>query len=177
MRLQQIPMIGGLFLVLVSTVGCTAAIQLTPVTPLGTDLHSYSAVVFLAESKVPDDVRNEVGSLQLLTVTKIRALNAFKSVELGDGAGSGSGTLLVKATISSIKKVSSTARFMLGAFAGRASMTMDIVFVDAASGKQLGAYAITGKSGGTGYSGGTSDAVRKAADGIADILAKNYSGH
>lgn len=58
--------------------------------------------------------------------------------------------------------------------AGRASMTTDISFVDGPSGRTLGAFSVTGQSGGTGLSGGTGDAVKKTADGIAELIAANY---
>ena len=70
--------------------------------------------------------------------------------------------------------MSAGARFMLGAFAGKATMTTDVDFIDAASGKTLGSYSIKGKSGGTGVSGGTSDAVKKAAEGIAQVISENF---
>jgi hypothetical protein len=127
-------------------------------------------------SNVAEDVEKERTDLEGLALAKIKALNMFQSVQLGDGAGAQAGTLIATASISKIKKVGGVKRFFMGAFAGRASMTTDIMFVDGESQREIGSYSITGQSGGTGVSGGTSDAVKKAAEGIADLLAKNYKG-
>jgi hypothetical protein len=54
-------------------------------------------------------------------------------------------------------------------------MTCDFSLVDAANGTTLGAYSVKGESGSTGYSGGTSDAVKKTAEGIAKVIKSNYA--
>lgn len=154
--------------------GCTAGFKMVPVNPLPEGgLRTYSSVVLSVESNVTEDVQKEMNDLEELAIKKIKALGIYQSARLGEAADAGEGTIIVKAAISQIKKVSGFTRFMAGAFAGRASMTTDVSFIDAPSKKVLGTYSITGESGGTGYSGGTSDAVVKAAEGIADIL-KQY---
>lgn len=155
-------------------VGCSSRSTMVTVQPLVANLGTYSSVVLSVQSAVTDDVKKEMSDLEGLALSKIKALNLFQNTQLGDGTGAQPGTLIVKASITKIKKVSGTTRFLLGAFAGRASMTTDVLVIDAADGKTLGSYSITGQSGGTGVSGGTSDAVQKAAEGIADILLKNY---
>lgn len=154
--------------------GCAAGYKMMPLRPLETDLQSYSSVILSVESDVTEDVQKEITDLEELALAKIKALNIYKSAELGEGTEAGEGTIIVKATIKEIKKVSGFTRFMAGAFAGRASMTTEVSFIDASSKKTLGTYSITGESGGTGMSGGTSDAVKKAAEGIAETLQKNY---
>jgi hypothetical protein len=49
-------------------------------------------------------------------------------------------------------------------------MTTEIAIVDASTGKTLGSYTVTGESGGSGLSGGTSDAVVKTAEAVAALL-------
>jgi len=83
--------------------------------------------------------------------------------------------LLVKLAVTDAKKVGGNKRFMLGAFAGRARMTTEISFVHARTGKVLGTYMVTGESGGSGFSGGTSDAVQKAATAAGDLVAQNFT--
>jgi hypothetical protein len=131
---------------------------------------------------VTADVRKESSDLEGLVVSKIKALNAFKSVQLQSGpAAKGAAkpaarTLLVKVVIAHVKKVGGTKRFMLGVGAGRASMTTEITFVQARTGEELGSYSVTGESGGSAFSGGTSDAVQKTAEGIADVISKSFAG-
>jgi hypothetical protein len=164
----------GLIALQVFLSGCAARSQLVSVQPVVTDLGTYSSVVLWVQSGVADDVEQEMSDLEGLTLSRIKALNLVEDVQLGEGIGGQPGTLIVKATISEMKKVSGTRRVLLGAFAGRASMTTEILLVDAATGKTLGSFSVTGQSGGAGVSGGTSDAVQKAAQGIADIIAQNY---
>ncbi len=52
-------------------------------------------------------------------------------------------------------------------------MNTGIFFVDAVTGETLGALSVTGESGGTGLSGGTSEAVLKAAERIAQIISEH----
>ena len=173
-RIKGILLIAALIVLHIVLAGCTASHKMVSLQPSESDLRSYSAVVLSVESNVADDVQKEMTDLERLAVAKIKALNIFQSVQLGNGERAPAGTLIVKASISKIRKVSGTSRFMTGAFAGRASMTVDITFSDSVTKESIGSYSITGQSGGTGVSGGTSDAVNKAAEGIADLLAKNY---
>ena len=174
MSKQIIIPLAALIVLSIILAGCTASHKMVSIEPSESDLRSYSAVVLSVESNVADDVQKEMTDLEKLAVAKIKALNIFKSVQLGNGERAPAGTLVVKASISKMRKVSGTSRFMVGAFAGRASMTMDVILSDAVTKESIGSYSITGQSGGTGVSGGTSDAVNKAAEGIADLLANNY---
>ena len=59
---------------------------------------------------------------------------------------------------------------MLGAAAGRASMTTEITLVDSSTGRTLGSYTVIRQSGGSGLAGGTSEAVTKTAEAIAGSI-------
>ncbi len=163
-----------LLLILAALAGCTAKTEMVPIEPLTADLSPYTKVVITTETMVTEDVSQEITDLEQLTLKKLQELGVFEDIRLGDTEVPAEGTLKVNIVIAKIKKVSGGARFMLGAFAGRASMTTDVFFIDAMRGKELGSYTITGQSGGTGYSGGTSDAVKKTAEGIAKIISENY---
>jgi len=54
-------------------------------------------------------------------------------------------------------------------------MTIDVSFIDAKTGISIGEFTITGKSGGTGYAGGTSEAIGMTADKIAEVISQNYN--
>ncbi len=120
---------------------------------------------------MPADVKKEKADLEGLTVSRVKALNRFSSVQLKTGDVSPTPeTLVVNVGITHIKKVGGTKRFMLGVAAGRASMTTEITIVDSSTGRTLGSYTVTGESGGTGLSGGTGDAVTKTAVAVAGLL-------
>jgi hypothetical protein len=151
--------------------GCSARSKSVTLQPLTTDMSQYKNVVLSVESRVPADVKKEKADLEGLTVSRVKALNRFSSVQLktGDVAPTPE-TLVVNVGITHIKKVGGTKRFMLGVAAGRASMTTEITIVDSSTGKTLGSYTVTGESGGSGLSGGTSDAVTKTAEAVAALL-------
>ena len=119
-------------------------------------------------------MKKELSDLRGLTVSRILSMNAFKRVQLASESDIyDEGSLLINVSISKIRKVGKATRFMIGAFAGKASMDVDITFIDDSNNKVLGSYTATGSSGGTGLSGGTSDAVEKTSEAIVDVIKNN----
>jgi hypothetical protein len=150
--------------------GCAARSKAVTLQPLTADMSHYKTVVISVESRVPGDVTKEKADLEGLTVSRVKALNRFSSVQLKTGDMPPTPeTLVVNVGITHLKKVGGTKRFMLGAAAGRASMTTEITLVDA-TGKTLGSYTVIGQSGGSGLAGGTSEAVTKTAEAVAGLL-------
>jgi hypothetical protein len=151
--------------------GCAARSKSVTLQPITADLGQYKHVVLAVESRVPGDVTKEKSDLEGLTVSRVKSLNRFSSVQLRTGEVAPTPeTLVVKVGITHLKKVGGTKRFMLGAAAGRASMTTEITLVDSSTGKTIGSYTVTGQSGGSGLAGGTSDAVTKTAEAVAGLL-------
>jgi len=150
---------------------CAARSKSVTLQPLSADMGQYQNVVIAVESRVPGDVTKEKSNLEGLTVSRVKSLNRYSSVQLKTGEVAPTpGTLVVNVGITHLKKVGGTKRFMLGAAAGRASMTTEITLVDASTGKTVGSYTVTGESGGSGLAGGTSDAVTKTAEAVAGLL-------
>jgi hypothetical protein len=157
--------------VLFAVSGCAARSKSVTLQPLTADVGQYKNVVIAVESRVPGDVTKEKSDLEGLTVSRVKSLNRYSRVQLKTGdVVPTPGTLVVNVGITHLKKVGGTKRFMLGAAAGRASMTTEITLVDAATGKTVGSYTVTGQSGGSGLAGGTSDAVTKTAEAVAGLL-------
>lgn len=169
-RILSIPTLA----LLAAVIGCSKS-QMVALQPLDTGLSAYDSVVVAVEPAVAEDVQMEQSDLEAAVVSKIKDLKVFQSIKLGDGSETSEGMLLLKITISDIRKVSGAKRFWAGAFAGRASMTCGLDLVDAAQGKTLGSYTVKGESGGSGYSGGTGDAIKKTAERIAEIIRSNYA--
>lgn len=163
-----------ILIIILLIAGCTASSRMVSVKDLDTDLNIYSSIVISVESYVAEDVTKEITDLEMLVAEKVNEIGLFQNIILADTTDAPENTLLVRLAITQIKKVSSGKRFMLGAFAGRATMTTDILFLDLASGKKLGSYLVTGESGGTGISGDTSDAVKKAAEGVTELISQNF---
>jgi len=160
--------------VIISILAGCAGSQLVTQKPIEIKLASFSTLYFMAEPNVAEDVTKEITQLEERVISKLKKKDLFKNVELGNVADSSAGTLQVKATISEIKKVSNTQRFFGGAFAGKASMLVEVAFIDVAAGKTIGSYSIQGKSGGTGVSGGTGEAIWKTGDAIVELISNNY---
>ena len=151
--------------------GCAARSKAVTLQPLTAEMSRYKTVVISVESRVPGDVTKEKSDLEGLTVSRVKALNRFSSVQLKTGDMPPTPeTLVVNVGITHLKKVGGTKRFMLGAAAGRASMTTEITLVDSSTGKTLGSYTVIGQSGGSGLAGGTSEAVTKTAEAVAGLL-------
>jgi hypothetical protein len=156
--------------------GCTSSGRIVPVSQIDSDLNSYSVLVFTAEPHVAEDITLQLLKLERLVINNVQKLNYFSEIQLGEEDPHGQGALIVRALVIKIRKVSESARFWGGIFAGRASIKADVEFVDAETGATLGTYTVVGKSGGVGYSGGTDDALEEAADQIAKIIKEHYSG-
>jgi len=154
-------------------ISCASSELLTK-KPLETKLNQYSNFVFFAETNVAEDVTEEITDLEVTVMDRVKELNLFASTELGDSTNAKEGSLIVKAIITDINKVSGLTRFLIGAFAGQASMTIDVSFIDAKTGNSIGEFSIKGESGGTGVSGGTSEAIEMTADKIAEVISQNY---
>ena len=155
-------------------VGCTARSQLIGIQPLQTSLRSYSDVRVSVASRVAEDASQEIADLEERVIAEIQERGGFQSVELLNNLEPQPGTLVVDVAIQELKKVGGAKRFLAGAFAGRASMSSVVSLMDGPSRRNLGQYRVTGESGGSGYSGGTGDAVNKTATSIADIISENY---
>ena len=143
--------------------------------PLEKSLSPFTHFAFSCETNVAEDVTEEITELEERVAEEVKSLALFDSVELGSDKEFPPGTLQVTATIMEIEKVSEGERFLLGAFAGQASMTIDVIFEDAATGETLGSFSITGESGGTGLSGGTSQAIDETATAIRDLIREHYN--
>ena len=165
-RLVVVVMLGLLLL------GCAGS-QVLVVRPFEGKLAPYSTLYFSTASSVFEDVTQEMTDLEEEVTSQVRELGMFDNVWLGPCSENCDGVLQVNAEVTKVKKIGGTKRFMMGAFAGKASMTVTVVFLEPASLNTLGTYAVTGKSGGTGMSGGTKSAVGKTAQAIVQLIRDN----
>lgn len=170
------PRLAGVLILSALIAGCSAQFSMSPVSPLAEPLSEYRAAYLACESATTEDVAGELADLSGLTLSRIMEMGVFESAQLADaGDQYGAGDLVIRVSILNIKKVGGFKRFMLGAFAGRASMEIDVQFLDGASNRVLGSYLAKGESGGTGMSGGTSIAVMKTAEAIENLIAANFA--
>lgn len=135
----------------------------------------YSSVCVHVEPGTAEDVAKELTELGMQISEQIMDLNVVPRVIVGDASAADPDALMIHVSVTQIRKVSGLKRFFLGAFAGKASLTSEVEFSEASTGRHLGTYQITGESGGSGLSGGTGDAVRQTAAAVVEILRDAYS--
>lgn len=122
-----------------------------------------------------EDATQELTDLEIQLMEGFKELGAVNKVVLEHPGTETENSLLVRVTVSNLKKVSQTSRFFLGSFAGKAEMTALVDFIDGNDGSELGKYKIVGSSGGSGFAGGTEDAITQTVEAIIGIFAENYS--
>ncbi len=134
----------------------------------------YESIVLDVVPATAENTREQTTDLEIRVAEELRDVEQIPEVRLAHPDVEPGNALVVKVSIKGIRKVSGVSRFFLGAFAGKASMNTEVTFVDGPTEKTLGIYEITGKSGGSGVSGGTDEAVVQTADGIVDIICETY---
>jgi len=152
--------------------GCASS-RSTAIHAFEQKLNGYKALCFTTVPMTAEDIEKERRDLEDQVLKLVEKQRIFGWTQIG--SCDTSGTLNVQALITDIRKVSGTARFFIGAFAGEASLTSDVVFLDGATGDTLGVYTVTGKSGGSGMSGGTESAVKQTAKAISKLIKANYN--
>ncbi len=89
----------------------------------------------------------------------------------------GSGTVIIRPVLQSLRVVSGGARFFVGAMAGDSSIDMDLVLVDKTSGKEIARPRIMRTSGGMGGAWSVGATDKNLSNYIVDIayeyLARN----
>ncbi len=151
--------------------GCASQGQTLNASAPKTKLSAYKTVVVHVTSSVPDSSRESL-QLESMIVSTLTNSKVFPAVT--GASANGTGDLRVDANISDLRRVSSGARVMLGAFAGRGNMTVDVKLVDTSNGETVGSFTSQGtSSGGTVFSGTTDQAVELAARQIVEFLRQN----
>jgi hypothetical protein len=159
--------IAGLLLV-----GC-GGITMTDIRTLQQPLTNYQALYFSVRPDVGENIDDQMMKLEETVLKQINKRKLFDKVRLGNCIDSCSRAIIVTTTITEVNKVSGTARFFIGMFAGNATMTAEVVFVDALSGDTIGVYSITGKSGSSGFSGNTGSVTKGIAKKIVKLIEAN----
>lgn len=150
-------------------IGCASGGSVEVLMPVTGDLREYGTVELNAcsaeESAEKFKPRLEAAVLQALRARKL--FRAYR--QAGD---EGTSRLLLNLRIVAMHEVDRTARVMVGALAGRASLEVDVTLVEVSSARDLGVLKVRGhSSGGTVFAGTTEDAIRIVADRIADFLS------
>jgi hypothetical protein len=135
---------------------------------------SHDLIVVQTASDV-SGTDKERNLLQFTIVSGLTQSGKFGQVEVGAPADT-SPHLTVTARIKDLYGVSDVARLLVGAFAGRASIVVDVDVRDRPDGEPIETFTAIGKSsGGWTGAGGTDQAVQRAGERIVDRILERRS--
>ena len=155
--------------VLCGSIGCAGGHKIKETSPLEGKLGAYSVVQIAAKSS-DEDAGEDLGSFRSALVAKLTERDLFKGYVTHEEPGAADLRLAV--TLTGIRRVSETTRFLVGGMAGKAKLFADVELIEIGTGRTLGSFKIEGKSsGGTVAAGTTPEAVVNAANGIAQYIA------
>lgn len=165
---------GLLFLLIIILLeGCASKGAITATTPVTLKLSTYKTILFNTSSQVPGS-SEEIVQLESMTIAKLREKGLFDKVVSGASSPDAQADLRLNAKIIQLKRVSSGARAMVGAMAGRAGIDVEVELFDVKESKSIGAFVAQGRSsGGSAFAGTTPQAVERAAEQIVEFIQKN----
>jgi hypothetical protein len=137
------------------------------------DLDSFSSLLIETESGVEEDIAGELSDLEIRLVTGLSHVAGFGRADVAGPTPAPADALLVRVSVTEIRRVSKTQRLLKGAFAGRALIAADVDLVDAPTETPLTSFRLVAESGGSGLAGGTEEAVEQAVLGVAEIIGKH----
>ncbi|MGH9458559.1 MAG: DUF4410 domain-containing protein [Thermoanaerobaculia bacterium] len=164
----------SLCLLTLTLAGCASGGSTTALEPMAAPLGSnYRTIVVSVASSVPDSDA-DARALENEIITELRKNPRLASVVSATGSPDAKADLRLDANIVNLRKVSPGKRVMLGALAGRGSVTVDVNLVDGTSRRNLAAFTSEGKtSGGTVFAGTTEQALQRAAEEIAGFVSQS----
>jgi hypothetical protein len=150
--------------------GCAVPVaHVTPIHPLQSAASiPYHAILINVESSAPADLSKDVVDIASQLTEQVRELNAVPQVLRGDRTVVAENQLLIHLTVSKLRKVGWVKQFFLGVFAGKASMTSTVQFVDGNTQSPIGSYELFADGPGTG------NAVGLTLEAVVNLLKENY---
>jgi hypothetical protein len=153
--------------------GCASTGTISATTPITVKLSTYKTMLLNVSSQVPES-SGEIVQLESMTIAKLREKGLFDKVIAGSSSPNARADLRLNAKIVKLKRVSSGARVMVGAMAGRAGIDVEVELFDLKESKTIGTFTAQGRSsGGTAFAGTTPQAVGRAVEQIVEFIRKN----
>ena len=143
----------------------------------------YDKIVFQKfeyDPKIEADYPGAVAECENSVLTAVKSKKIFNSIAKGTAGAKKTGVLLVRAKVTNLRIVSSTARMWGGAFAGSSDMSLEMKLVDAATGQVVREKQLSTANNpwGAAWAAGSSDKTlpsdlgKMAAEYIAAIQPK-----
>lgn len=161
----------GIVVILLATLamvlgGCAASSSVKNDMKSTVPLSTFSSLEVKVNADTPiADCDKEKEALRGMIIAKLQTAGKWSIAKNGQAE--------IDATIVEIKRVSAAARVMLGAMAGQASTSVNVIVKEKTTGNIINKFSVEGKSsGGTVFAGGTDQSVEKAAEQITAELVK-----
>jgi len=138
----------------------------------GVKLSNYRTILLEFSTKVADS-DSELDQLESQVTSGIKREGLFEKIFLASGNPDAKTDLTLRAELIGLNKVSAAARFIGGAFAGRAKAIMNVKVLENSSGRELFAFQAEGKTGAWSMAGSTDQAIRLTSKQIVDYLKNN----
>jgi hypothetical protein len=172
----RIRRIVGCFLaacLLVSLIGCASSGAVTNISAASTGLPISRDFVIVETSSALSDVEPQKSLLNALVISGLQQTQKFGRVSGNQTAIKPTSGIKVNVDIKEVNAVSDVARVMVGAFAGQASILVQVTITDVKSGNQIRTFEAEGKSSaGYAFAGTTDQAVQRVAEQIAAEVVK-----
>jgi hypothetical protein len=153
--------------------GCAASASFKMLKPTTVRLAVYKTVLLNVSSQI-EDTKEEIVQLEKMTFNKLHDINLFDRIDSKSSSKEITNGLQLDIKITKLERVSPTARFLVGAFAGQAEIAVDVDLLDLKTKQIIGSFKLLCKSsGGNVFAGTTDDAIELTAIKIADFVKKN----
>jgi Domain of unknown function (DUF4410) len=174
MKRYNVVQYGVIFLfVVIFLGGCASTGKISTTVPMTVKLSTYKTMLLNISSQIPES-SEEMVQLESMTIAKLRDKGLFEKIIVGSSSPDAQADLRLKAKIVALKKVSSGARVMVGAMAGRAGIDVEVELFDLKESKILGTFIAQGRSsGGTVFAGTTPQAIERAVEQIVEFIQKS----
>lgn len=120
--------------------------------------------------------KKEKLNIEKAVLSEMQKLGMFKSVYAADSAGNYTSDLRMEITVTAIKRVSASARFLVGAMAGQGKVEANIDLFDLTVKKQILWAKVSGAtSTGSAFAGTTQEAINQLAEAIGKIFQEKIN--
>ena len=154
--------------------GCVSKGATQVYQPPSKAFRNYKILAVEITSQV-DNVEEVLVQLENSIIGKIRDRHLFDSTYATSVSPEKKADLKLTVTVTNIRKVGSTTRLLLGAFAGQGSLQTNVELTDVRKRNLIARAKAEGKtSGGVAWAGTTPQAVERVAEQVADFVAKHH---
>lgn len=149
-------------------IGCASSSTIKVTQPVSVDLQSLDRMSVFVKSEI-QGAETEVESIRNRILASLRSWDRFSEATGVTGGVKFDFALHVE--LVTLSRVSTGARIMVGAFAGRATVGLVVELLNTRTGATVGACSIEGKSsGGSVFAGTTEQAIERAVERVMEFI-------